>query len=76
MPKATKGAQCGQSNIENNLLPEETSDHEESSSEQKIDSEVTFNQPHIFPSMFIPYIEGPKMDWPMNDSLYSRFLKS
>ena len=25
--------------------------------------------------MYMPYIEGPKMDWTMNDSLYHRFLK-
>ena len=25
--------------------------------------------------MFMPYIEGPKMDWTVNDSLYLRFLK-
>ena len=25
--------------------------------------------------MFMPYIEGPKMDWTVNDSLYHRFLK-
>ena len=29
-----------------------------------------FGQP-----MFMPYIEGPKMDWTVNDSLYQRFLK-
>ena len=27
----------------------------------------------IFP--FVPYIEGPKMDWTVNDGLYHRFLK-
>ena len=25
--------------------------------------------------MFMPYIEGPKMDWTVNDSLYHHFLK-
>ena len=24
----------------------------------------------------MPYIEGPKMDWAVNDTLYHRFLKS
>ena len=24
---------------------------------------------------FVPYIEGPKMDWTVNDGLYHRFLK-
>ena len=27
------------------------------------------------PSIFMPYIEGPKMDWIVNDDLYHRFLK-
>ena len=26
------------------------------------------------PNMFMPYMEGPKMDWTMNDGLYYRFL--
>ena len=25
--------------------------------------------------MFTPYIEGPKMDWTVNNGLYHRFLK-
>ena len=25
--------------------------------------------------MVMPYIEGPKVDWTVNDSLYHRFLK-
>ena len=25
--------------------------------------------------MFMPYTEGPKMDWTVNDGLYHRFLK-
>ena len=29
----------------------------------------------FFPSMFMPYIEGLKMDWTVNDGLYDRFLK-
>ena len=31
-------------------------------------------QPCVQP-MFMPYIEGPKMNWAVNDSLYHRFLK-
>ena len=26
-------------------------------------------------SMFMPYIEGPKMDWRINNGLYHRFLR-
>ena len=43
-------------------------------------------KPTVFPTMyksatifcqqkFMPYIEGPKMDWTVDDSLYHRFLK-
>ena len=34
------------------------------------------SQPQSFVQpMFMPYIEGPKMDWTVNDSLYHKFLK-
>ena len=26
-------------------------------------------------NMYMPYIEGPVMDWTVNDGLYNRFLK-
>ena len=57
---------------------EESSAHEGSSSlDQEQDPEV-FIQPsqvQLVPNMFMPYIEGPKMDWTVNDSLYQRFLQ-
>ena len=31
--------------------------------------------PQVIPSMYMPYIEGPRMDWSVNDGLYHRFLK-
>ena len=55
-----------------------SSQDEQSSSEQEPDPEITFHhprQPQPVPSMFMPYIEGPKMDWTVNDGLYHRFLK-
>ena len=33
------------------------------------------SQAQFVPAMFMPYIEGPKMDWTVNDGLYHRFLK-
>ena len=33
------------------------------------------SQAQFVPPMFMPYIEGPKMDWTVNDGLYHRFLK-
>ena len=64
--------------MKNNQSQEELSTHEESSSEQEQDQEVTFHPSHVskvIPSMFMPYIEGPKMDWTVNDGSYHRFLK-
>ena len=57
----------------------ESSQDEIPSTDQESDPEVTLNphrsQPQVIPSMFMPYIEGPKMDWMVNDGLYHRFLK-
>ena len=55
----------------------ETSLHEESEPEQKVftnPSNPHVHQP-VYPSMYMPYIEGPKMDWMVNDALYHTFLK-
>ena len=57
-------------------------------SEHEEDLEVSFHpchvlttppnpvgQPPIATGMYMPYIEGPCMDWTVNDNLYHRFLK-
>ena len=51
--------------MENNPSPDEASTHEESGCDEEKDQEVILNQSHIqqiVPSMFMPYIEGSKMD--------------
>ena len=53
---------------------------ESSSSEQETEMHSPSFQPstsqaQFVPAMFMPYIEGPKMDLTVNDSLYQRFLK-
>ena len=51
---------------------------EMSSSGQESDPEVSFcptPPSHPTPTMFMPYIKGPKMNWTMDDGLYHRFLK-
>ena len=78
MPKATKSSAQG-----NNQLPqpEETvpsSQDELSNSGQEPDPEVSFPQfrpTQPVSSMLMPYIEGSKMDWTVNDGFYHRFLK-
>ena len=75
MPKSNKTSSC---KMENNPSQDEASTHEESSSEQENNQEITFSQAHVqqvIPSMFMPYIEGPEMNWTVNDCLYHRFLK-
>ena len=51
---------------------------EASGSDQDQDPDVSFH-PEIpspsVPTMFMPYIEGPKMNWTVDDGLYHRFLK-
>ena len=50
---------------------------ESSSSDQEQDPEVFFqpSQAQAVLNMFMSYIEGPKMDWTVNDGLYHSFLK-
>ena len=79
MPKATKSSAQVEAPASSQQEANETSQEELTSSDQETDQEVTFNpsrqQPQVVPSMFMPYIEGPKMDWMVNDGLYHRFLK-
>ena len=78
MPKATKSSAWGATP---EPLPEEmhiSSQDEQSSSEQELDPDITFHhprQPQPVPSMLMPYIKGPKMDWTVKDGLYHTFLK-
>ena len=76
MPKATEKAKCEQCTLEQDL-PEEFSEQEETSSEQDPDGdqEVIISPPQATTSAFIPYIEGAKMDWTVNDILYNGFIK-
>ena len=61
MPKATESAQHEQHTIEY-VLPEETSKQEETRSdqEQDVEQKVSISPSHTFPSMFMPFIVGPK----------------
>ena len=63
--------------------------HEELlNSEHEEDLEMSFHPCHVLPAssnpagqppivtaMYMPYIEGPCMDWTVNENLYHRFLK-
>ena len=78
MLKATKNSAHGNNHLSqaDEMVP--SSQEELSSSEQGPDPEVSYYQfrpPQPVPCMFMPYIEGPKMDWTVNDELYHWFLK-
>ena len=77
MPKATQKSSGEQS-------PPPSEDHESvhtteaSGSDQDQDPDVSFCPvvpPTSVPTIFMPYIEGPKMNWMVDDGLYHRFLK-
>ena len=78
MPKATKSSAQVEAtvSIQDELI--ESSQDKLSSSDQEHDPEVTLNPCRLqqVPSgTFMPYIEGPKMDWTVNNGWYHRFLK-
>ena len=78
MPKATKSSAWVEAPVPTQDEPIQSGQEELSSSDQEQDKEVNLNpprQPQLMLSMFMPYIEGPKMDWTVNDGLYHRFLK-
>ena len=84
MPKASKKSvweEVKEDQAQGSTQPDmnESSQEDIPSSDQESDTEVIINPPRtqlqVIPSMFMPYIEGPKMDWTVNDGLYHRFLK-
>ena len=62
---------------EEEVSHDETSLHEESEPKQEVF--MSHPQPNVpqpvYTNMYMPYIEGLKMDWTVNDTLYHRFLK-
>ena len=78
MPKATRSSAQGATPEPTHEEMTTSGQDEHSSSDQEPDPEIIFHpsrQPQPVPSMVMPYIEGPKMDWTVNDGLYHRFLK-
>ena len=65
MPKASKNSSREEAQMSTQQETNETSQDELPSSDQESETEVTFNpprqQPQVVPSMFMPYIEGPKI---------------
>ena len=65
----------------NETKGEASQDESSTQEESELGQEVYINhtRPHapqqVYTNMYMPYIEGPKMDWMVNDTLYHRFLK-
>ena len=57
----------------NNLNESSSDDPDVSFNPQPSTSHKIKEVPHM--NMYMPYIEGPAMDWTVNDWLYNRFLK-
>ena len=78
MPKAMKKSSWEQSPPPSEEYESVDTQAETSGSDQEQDPEVSVH-PAVpsssVPPMFIPYIEGPKMNWTVDDGLYHRFLK-
>ena len=78
MPKAAKTSSSEWSVPSSEMSENTDTQAESSNSDQEPDHEVSFHpavHPLTTPTMFMPYIEGPKMNWTVDDGLYHRFLK-
>ena len=81
MPKVKAPAKVHTSAIHEQEVDTHSSHEESTSSDNESDSEISFHPSRpqatnpVRQQMFILYIEGPKMDWTVNDSLYHCFLK-
>ena len=80
MPKVKAPAKVHTSTILNQEV-DTPSYHEDSASSEHESENESFHQSRkqatnpVRQQMFMPYIEGPQMDWTVNDSLYHHLLK-
>ena len=81
MPQATKSTKGPSTSMmaesAEEVSQDETSLHEESEPEQDVFTNPSNLWVHqtVYPSKYMPYIEGPIMYWMVNNALYHRFLK-
>ena len=71
MPRSSKNTQHEQCTSETVLPEGETCYEQETDSEQ----EVVVRPQQVPTSIYVPYIEGPRMSWTVDDSLHNRFIK-
>ena len=60
---------------ENTSVPQDSSSSDQDTEMQSPRFQPSTGQTQFVPAVFMHYIEGPKMDWTVNDGLYHRFLK-
>ena len=79
MPKATRKSKHAENTNENELQADSNLSHESSSDDEVVLQSPQFksskSQVQVMQQMYMPYIEGPKMNWTLNDNLYHRFFK-
>ena len=59
----------------NTSVYQENSRSDQETKMQVFEQQPFTSQAQFVPHMHMPYIEGPKMDWTVNDCLYHRFFK-
>ena len=81
MPKSKKSATGNPTALPSEEVDVPSQPEERSSSEPESDIEVSFHRPRpqavtqIILNISVPFIEGPHMDWTVNDGLYHMLLK-
>ena len=79
MAKATRKSNHVDNTSENEFQADSNLSHESSSDDEVVSQSPQFkpstSQVQAMQQVYMPYIEGPKMGWTVNDSLYHRFLK-
>ena len=81
MPKVKGSAKAHTSAMPGQEVDTHSSHEESASSDHESESEISFHPSRpqapnpVRQQIFMPYLEGPKMDWTINDSLYHCFLK-
>ena len=71
MPRPIKGSH--RKVVDKNQIPVIQKSHQAQSKKFFFQSQPSSAQ--VMPHMNLPYIEGPQMDWTVNDELYNRFHK-
>ena len=60
---------------ENTSVSQENSSSDQETEMQVLEQQLSSSPAQFAPHMYMPYLEGPKMDWRVNDGLYHRLLK-